>query len=73
MSSEYTVRPGDMIRLAPEEPPMPGPADIASFLRSRGWYADCGEWNHMEKNRVRMTWEQAMACEFYEFITLGGR
>jgi hypothetical protein len=48
------------------------PGDIYTFLTSRNWSKNGDDWQHLEKGRYSMTWEQAVACEFYEFITIGG-
>lgn len=77
--TNYIVNPGDTIQLGtPPRASNPSitPSDISAFLEGRGWiehgpFDDV--WKHDGKVRFDMTWEQAMACEFYEFITLGGK
>lgn len=71
--------PGDTIQLGthptPTGNPSVTPPDIQVFLNSRGWieYGPFDDvWKHDGKKRIDMSWEQALACEFYEFITLGG-
>lgn len=45
-----------------------------TFLSMRGWKSeDSTHVSHEAKGHHWMSWEQAMACEFYEFITIGGR
>lgn len=69
--TNYCINPGDSIQLG--YPGIPAPTDITTFLQSRGWQANGGyDWQHHAKARWNMTWEQALACEFYEFITIGG-
>lgn len=77
MSTTHIVEPGDSVVIGSHHPECP--PDIRSFLGSRGWqmvHTGMGNtegWQHSSKTRATMTWEQAMACEFYEFITLGGK
>lgn len=56
--------------------PLPGgdcPLDVGDFLRTRGWHCfSSDEWQNHNYNNGTMTWEQAMAYEFYLFISLGG-
>lgn len=72
--SFHNIAPGDTLHMAPELPAAGAPTDVRNFLGGRGWAMVYGErWEHDAKGRPSMTWEQAMACEFYEFITIGGR
>lgn len=50
----------------------PCPGDIHTFLTARGWSLNGDAWQHTGKGRYNMSWEQAVSCEFYEFITIGG-
>jgi hypothetical protein len=50
----------------------PCPGDIHTFLTARAWSNNGDDWQNQQKGRYSMTWEQAVAVEFYEFITLGG-
>lgn len=70
MSSNYHVNPGDTITLGTHE--NDAPDDIERFLRARGWIQVSPRWQHDGKSRFFMTWEQALAIEFYEFISIGG-
>lgn len=76
---DHHVQPGDRIIFPRVYPPpsMITPGDIATFLLDRGWVEVSNtpddQWSHAPKGRAAMSWEQAVACEFYEFITLGGR
>lgn len=56
-------------------PHSPCPGDISHFLHERDWWQSSDSTGqYFEKQQyTRMTWEQAMAVEFYAFITLGGR
>ncbi len=52
------------------------PRDVYLFLTGRGW----GDMSNGDitlfsrpKSETLHTWEQAVAIEFYEFISLGGR
>ena len=56
-----------------DEPSPVTPNQIYSFLQARDWSMQDDHWEHTFKHHYAMTWEQAMAIEFYEFITLGGR
>lgn len=75
--STYHLQQGDTIVLPPGEPELIAPPDIHGFLNSRGWSevsnTPADRFSNVAKGRNGFTWEQAMACEFYEFITLGGR
>jgi hypothetical protein len=53
----------------------PIPGDVASFLGERGWGSDndMTHWYRDQLSGFYYSWEQAMAIEFYKFITLGGR
>jgi hypothetical protein len=66
----YQLNPGDTIQIGTHE--VDAPDDVERFLRARGWTQVSPRWQHSDKNRFFMTWEQAMALEFYEFITIGG-
>lgn len=48
------------------------PGDIHSFLTARYWSNNGSDWQNHQKGRSNMTWEQAVAVEFFEFITIGG-
>lgn len=56
---------------------MIAPKDVIAFLRSRGWRPHTPDkehesmWFHGSKH-VLMKWEQAVAIETVEFLTLGG-
>lgn len=77
--THYTIQPGDTIQLGDnvaQTPAIPTPIDVQNFLFARGW-TEVGPssqdlWTHNGKQRFVMTWEQAMAIEFFEFITIGG-
>jgi hypothetical protein len=72
--SEYQLQPGDRIVLPPTMPGAPCPFEIRPWLEGRGWTNQFGDrWYMYAKHRESFTWEQAVACEFYEFISLGGR
>lgn len=78
--THYVVNPGDTIQIGVASPPHVTPAntpqDVWTFLSARGWVEYGGNedvWKHEPKARFGFTWEQAVACEFYEFITLGGK
>lgn len=71
----HSVQPGDTIQIggvvAASTPP-----EMRTWLSQRGWVDNGGNedlWRHEPKGRYNMRWEQAIACEFFEFITLGGR
>lgn len=52
------------------------PADICSWLVSHGWnstYDSGGDDKWSKGSLYNGTWEQAVAYEFFLFITLGGR
>ncbi len=71
--SEYQLQPGDVIKLPPTLPGAVCPDEVREFLFARGWTNNYGDrWSMYLKYRESLTWEQAVACEFYEFITLGG-
>lgn len=76
--THHVVQPGDTVQLGIPSQAMPQsvtPADITNFLISRGWteYGPFDDvWKHTAKGHSELSWEQAMAIEFYEFITLGG-
>lgn len=77
--SLHIVKLGDTIQIdgvSPSIPPAPTPPEMWNWLSQRGWveYGDVEDfWKHEAKGRHSMRWEQAVACEFFEFITLGGR
>lgn len=49
------------------------PPQIVTFLSARGWGNLNNEvFAHGAKGFNGMSWEQALAIEFYEFITIGG-
>lgn len=68
--SSYHLEPGDQITIG--SPESPAPSDIQTFLTGRGWNTVGTRFQHNAKDRWHMTWEQAVAIEFYEFITIGG-
>lgn len=70
MSQTHHINIGDTVTLGTNEPDTPD--DIETFLRARGWIQASPRWQHDDKRRYFMTWEQAVAIEFYEFITIGG-
>ncbi len=54
------------------------PGGMTKFLSERGWNCtlmQCGTYK-LQNNKYLMgswyTWEQAMAIEFYRFLTIGG-
>jgi hypothetical protein len=70
--TNFCVNPGDTVQFGTMY--SEAPSDIGQFLEARDWIrVGEGHWQHSEKHRWHLTWEQAVACEFYEFITLGGR
>ncbi len=56
-----------------EVPHPPVPLEIANFLLSRDWRYDVKEHRYSNISHHNMRWDEAMAIEFYEFISLGGR
>jgi len=77
--THYVINPGDTVQLGvvppTDVPPAPTPPGIHTLLYSRGWEEygpDKDIWKHQGKAQFGFTWEQAMAYEFYEFITIGG-
>lgn len=50
------------------------PVHIGSWLVQMGWQQHQGKWKHQPDTNVpSYTWEQAMAIEFYRFVTIGGK
>lgn len=56
-----------------EVPHPPVPFEIANFLMSRDWRYDAKDHRYSNGSHTDMRWDEAMAIEFYKFITLGGR
>lgn len=50
------------------------PPEIRKYLESVGW-TQSSEWPYWFYNEdfPALTWEQAMAIEYYKFVTIGGR
>lgn len=77
--AHYVINQGDTFQFGPAVEPeeIVTPADISAFLYGRGWNevgnSITDRWRHVIKNRPNMSWEQAVAIEFYEFVSLGGR
>lgn len=71
--SGFTAMPGDTITLGTVHH-ADCPYDIVDFLNGRGWTQNhSARWASTNYVHNEMTWEQAVAVEFYRFITLGGR
>lgn len=76
----HKIQIGDTVQIGEISLRDATPGDINNFLMSRGWLRDyftsmgnADRWTHEQKGRHRLEWAQAMAIEFYEFITIGGR
>lgn len=58
-----------------ESPGADCPTDVDLWLHSRGWLSHtdaCGEVYTLRDTVYSLTWEQAVAYEFYRFASLGG-
>lgn len=76
--AQHHVVSGDTITLGQVYPTtVRCPDDIRIFLSAQGWATPWGHSNDTVRfsrdTYQDFTWEQAMAVEFYKFITLGGR
>lgn len=52
------------------------PSDVQVWLANRGWYSmqegGTTVFSHSSYNVSECTWEQAVAYEFFRFVSLGG-